>query len=164
MGLTAGVVQADGLETSGDVLRLALPAAAFGTALLRGDEDGIGQFVLGAGTNVVVTLGLKESVSKTRPNREDRESFPSGHASVAFQAAAFLQRRYGWSHGVPAYLSAAWVGYTRVEEDEHYWSDVAAGAAIGVLSSYLFTEPWPGVTVTPAAEGDVLGLTVSTRW
>lgn len=165
MGLSlAGVCQAGSLETSGDVLRIALPAAAFGKAWLEDDTEGQKQFLLGFGTNVVTTLALKSAVHKTRPNREDDESFPSGHASVAFQAASFLERRYGWAYGAPAYLTAAWVGYTRVEEDEHYWSDVASGAAIGILSTYLFTEPLPGVTVAPQAATDNVGITVSARW
>lgn len=165
MGLSlAGAGQAGSLETSGDVLRLVLPAAAFGKALLDDDTDGQKQFLLGFGTNVVTTLALKSAVHKTRPNREDDESFPSGHASVAFQAASFLQRRYGWTYGAPAYLTAAWVGYTRVEEDEHYWGDVASGAAIGVISTYIFTEPLPGVTVAPQAAADSVGINVSARW
>ena len=156
--------QAGSLETSGDVLRLALPAAAFGKALLEEDTEGQKQFLLGFGTNVVTTLALKSAIHKARPNREDDESFPSGHASVAFQAASFLERRYGWAYGAPAYLTAAWVGYTRVEEDEHYWSDVVSGAAIGIISSYIFTEPLPGVTVAPQAAADSVGINVSARW
>lgn len=156
--------QAGSLETSGDVLRLALPAAAFSKAWLDEDTEGQKQFLYGFGTNVVTTLALKSAVHKTRPNKEDDESFPSGHASVAFQGASFLERRYGWAYGAPAYLAAAWVGYTRVEEDEHYWSDVASGAAIGIISTYIFTEPLPGVTLAPQAAADSVGINVSARW
>ncbi len=60
--------------------------------------------------------------------------------SVAFDSAAFVQKRYGWEFGIPAYLLAGYVGYTRIEANKHDFVDVLAGAAIGVGMSYLFTK------------------------
>jgi membrane-associated phospholipid phosphatase len=34
----------------------------------------------------------------------------------------------------------AFVGYSRVRADKHYWEDVAVGAIIGVGSSWLLTD------------------------
>lgn len=39
---------------------------------------------------------LEGSLSEWRPDHSDRKSFPSGHTSVSFAAAATLQKRYGW--------------------------------------------------------------------
>lgn len=46
--------------------------------------------------------------------------------------AAFLQMRYGWALGGPAYAVASFVACSRVESKRHYTSDVVAGAAIGI--------------------------------
>ena len=51
-----------------------------------------------------------------------------------------MRERYGWGYGVPAYALASFVGYSRVESRQHYAPDVIAGAAIGILSSCLFTR------------------------
>ena len=66
------------------------------------------------------------------------KSFPSGHSSLAFSAAASLSIQCRkWYVTVPAYLWAASVGYSRVYLGEHYPSDVLGGAAVGIGSAYL---------------------------
>ena len=98
------------------------------------------------------------AIDKERPNNGNNDSFPSGHTSTAFQGAAFIQKRYGWKYGAPAYVAASFVGYSRVEADKHHLEDVIAGAAIGILSSYYFTTPYKGVVIAPIANNGVLGL------
>ena len=115
-------------------------------------------------TNVGTTWALKELISKERPNGKDDDSFPSGHTSVAFQGAAFIHKRYGLKYGAVAYLGAAYVGWRRVETDNHYTSDVIAGAAIGIASSFIFTKPYKGLVVTPLVDNGVYGFTVSKQW
>ncbi|WP_205527246.1 phosphatase PAP2 family protein [Solimonas sp. K1W22B-7] len=85
----------------------------------------------------VATYGLKYAVDAERPNGGPR-SFPSGHTASAFMGAEFIRKEYGWGWGVPAYLTAGWVGYSRVETHNHYWRDVVAGALIGVASNHDF--------------------------
>jgi len=85
-------------------------------------------------------------------------SFPSGHTSAAFQGASFIQLRYGWRAGLPAYAGATFVAFSRVYADKHFVSDVVAGAALGTLSSFLFTDRFDGVEVIPSAGGGRLGL------
>src|SRR5690606_39680827 len=75
---------ADGSEAAGDVLRVALPAAAFALTIKRDDRDGRRQFYRSFAANVGATLLLKEAVDKERPDGTDDDAFPSGHASVAF--------------------------------------------------------------------------------
>ncbi len=68
--------------------------------------------------------------------------FPSGHTSTTFQSASFIQRRYGWKYGIPAYALAAFTGYSRINAQKHDGWDVLAGAVVGIGSSYLFTTPY----------------------
>jgi len=109
---------------------------------------------------------VKNFTDRRRPNGRDNRSFFSGHASMTFTASAFLYRElddyldelpiaydnpflcaalkaaaftglYGW---------AAYVGYSRLYDNKHYFSDVLVGAVVGTLignwvySSYLDDE------------------------
>lgn len=151
-------------EAAADVLRIAIPAVAWGATQLLDDSEGEKQFYYSFASNVLATYGMKQLISKQRPNGEDDDAFPSGHASMAFQGAAFLQQRYGWQYGLPAYALATYVGYSRVHTDHHDTWDVLAGAAIGVVSSYYFTTPYKGFNISPYADGRSVGITVSRHW
>lgn len=85
---------------------------------------------------------MKYAVKKERPDHSNFHSFPSMHTSVSFAAASFIQRRYGWKWGAPAYVLSTYVGWSRVYGKKHDWWDVAAGAVIGTASSYIFTRPF----------------------
>ncbi len=154
---------ADNLETAGDIGRVLIPAIAYGTTFYLHDSEGRDQFYWSLFTNLSVTTALKYSIDKQRPNGEEH-SFPSGHTSMAFQGATFIHKRYGWQYAIPAYLGAAFVGYSRVETDNHYVEDVLAGAAIGAISSYYFTDRYEGMAVSPLVGKDFLGLCLSKRW
>ena len=86
---------------------------------------------------VIVNFGysevIKAAVGRERPNGENNQSFPSGHASNAFTIATVTQQHYGWKLGVPAYLIAGVVGASRIQQDKHYVSDVVAGATLGYI-------------------------------
>src|SRR5690606_19571455 len=135
----------------GDVLRVALPAAAFALTIKRDDRDGRRQFYRSFAANVGATLLLKEAVDKGRPDGTDDDAFPSGHASMAFQGAAFIHRRYGIRTAWPAYALATATGWTRIDADEHDEADVLAGAALGIAASFLLTDRWTpaGTTFIP---------------
>jgi membrane-associated phospholipid phosphatase len=69
------------------------------------------------------------------------ESFPSGHTTVAFAAAAAVtsESRRWWPHqqwlvGPVLYGGATVVGLSRMYNNAHWASDVALGAAIGTFS------------------------------
>jgi len=142
LGLTSAKAQNDFYESSGDVLQLALPAIALGsTFVYRSDDRPTWQFIKTYTLSVGVTYILKYTVNEQRPNGGEH-SFPSGHTASAFAGASFLQLRYGWKIGIPAYFLATYTGYTRIKADKHYWWDVFGGASISIGSSLLFVKPF----------------------
>jgi membrane-associated phospholipid phosphatase len=159
----AGPVSAsEDTETAGDALRVALPAAAFALTVKRDDREGRRQLYRSFGANVLGTWAVKNIVDKERPDGTDDDAFPSGHASMAFQSAAFIHRRYGIRSAWPAYVLATFVGWSRVNADEHDNSDVAAGAAVGIASSFLLVER-RDVTVAASLGDGSFGIAVSGR-
>jgi membrane-associated phospholipid phosphatase len=79
-----------------------------------------------------LTHAIKFSVRRARPDGTSY-SFPSGHTSTSFASATVLQREFGWRVGIPAYGLASYVAASRVQSKRHFLSDVAFGAALGVL-------------------------------
>ncbi len=151
-------------EDNGDVMRTLIPAVAYGTTFYMHDSDGRKQFYKSFFTNIATTYTLKSVISKTRPNGEDDDSFPSGHTSVAFQGAAFIHARYGLKYAAVAYVGATYVGWRRVATDNHFTVDVVAGAAIGIASNFIFTKPYKGFVVTPLADTGFYGIAISKQW
>jgi membrane-associated phospholipid phosphatase len=152
---------ADPIENAGNVLLIALPATAVGFSLYNRDINGLLEYGASALLTDAVTVSLKNGVHELRPNRSDYLSFPSGHSSTTFAAAEFIRKRYGWEFGVAAYALASFTAYSRIESKEHYFHDVAAGAAIGVSSSYLFTRPFHRFQIQPTTDGKHFGVTIS---
>ena len=130
------------IERVGDVLLFAIPATAFGSSLVLGDKEGSLQFTKGLLLNQALTFGIKEIINKPRPYGNGDNAFPSGHTSTAFQGASFIQQRYGWKYGLPAYVLAGFTGYSRIDAQRHDTWDVLAGALVGIGSTYLFTTPY----------------------
>jgi membrane-associated phospholipid phosphatase len=164
--LTYGPICAasDPVVRSGSFLRTLIPAVAYGATFYLHDKEGRSEFYKSFFTNYAATYALKQAISKTRPNGKDDESFPSGHTSVAFQGAAFIHLRYGIKYAVPAYMAATYVGWTRVESDNHYVVDVVAGAALGIISSAIFTRPYHGYMAAPLVENGFYGISISRQW
>ena len=69
------------------------------------------------------------------------QSFPSGHSTAAFAAAAAVSAetsewwpRTRWVIGPIVYAGASLVGVSRMYDDKHWASDVVMGAAVGVFA------------------------------
>jgi hypothetical protein len=88
----------------------------------------------------VLTYGIKGAVRRSRPEGGGF-SFPSGHTTAAFATATVLQRHFGWKVGLPAYGAASYVAASRIQGKRHYLSDVAFGAALGVVAGRTVTMP-----------------------
>ena len=130
------------VETTGDIFLYVLPAVTLGATLLKKDKMGTKQFAKSFILNQVVTFSLKAITNHPRPDLSNNNAFPSGHTSTTFQSASFIQQRYGWKYGIPAYAIAGFTAYSRIEAKKHDGWDIAAGIIIGVGSTYLFTTPY----------------------
>lgn len=167
--LDAGTAHADGIETAGDVLQYAMPLTALGLPLGDGDWDGALRFTGAFVVQGVTVFALQDIVNEAPPDGVGHASFPSGHAASTFASAEFIRAKYGWTYGAPAYALATFTAYTRVESNHAYWSDVGAGAGIGILSSMLFTQHGRIWDITPSIststpEGKTFGLTFKRFW
>src|ERR1700754_2808910 len=129
-----------------------IPATLLVTGIITHDPQ-LRRKSLEVFSSIVIELAISEamkvSFNRLRPGEKypgeifpykviHGKSFPSGHSSLAFSAAASLSIQCKkWYVTVPAYMWAASVGYSRVYLGEHYPSDVLAGAAVGIGSAYL---------------------------
>lgn len=129
-------------ETSGDIIQVALPVIAIAANLDFGeDATSFSQYSKAFAASLLLTYYGKILIDKERPNgATDGLSFPSGHTSSAFAGATLMTYKYGWKIGIPAYVLASFVGYTRIAAKRHDIYDVIGGAIIGSLSSYLFMK------------------------
>ncbi len=113
-------------------------------------------FVFGAValSNIAVNL-LKLAAGRARPKLIDThgpahvapfsgasgfDSFPSGHAATAFALATALSLMLPQTRAI-AFGLAALIAAARLVLDKHYFTDVAAGAAIGVIVT-LWAARW----------------------
>jgi membrane-associated phospholipid phosphatase len=163
--LAAAPADANGWDDASTAGEGILVATALGVPALKHDGRGALQAGESLGAAFLVTESLKLTVAERRPDGSDRRSFPSGHASASFAAAATLHQRYGWKIGVPATLVAGFVGVARVEAHKHFWHDVLAGAAIGEASGWLLTSPRDDrVRVLPWGDAHGGGVDLAVRF
>lgn len=100
--------------------------------------------------------------------RDDQQSFPSAHTASAFALAAVLSQRSDSASAPYGYYGAATlVGLARIYQDEHWASDVLAGALIGELSARLVRN-WHVrkkalLTISPYA-GQSVGIVATLVW
>lgn len=80
---------------------------------------------------------LKKITKVERPDGSGFNSFPSGHTATAFMGAELLYQEYKdvsvW-YGICGYLVATGTGVFRMYNNRHWFTDVFAGAGIGILS------------------------------
>ena len=122
-----------------------------------------------------ITQGVKFSVGRSRPKNSDEpfrfkplslknkhNAFPSGHASASFAVATVIAEEYRDLPWVPwiAYGLAAGTGLSRINDDEHWGTDVAVGALLGfgvgkVVSLYSPFKPEDRITFMPVLSESV---------
>ena len=153
----------DTTQKAGNVGQFVPVAGALALVATHHDGRGLTELALSSATTLALVHTLKPIVNRTRPNGGSR-SFPSGHTAIAIAGAGFVQRRYGWAWGAPAYAVTVFVAYSRVHSKEHYTTDVLASGAIGIASNLVFTHRYRGVTVTPTATGGGPGIALSIAW
>ena len=81
---------------------------------------------------------LKKITKVERPDGSSFNSFPSGHTATAFMGAELLYQEYKdvsiW-YGISGYVVATGTGVFRMYNNRHWFTDVVAGAGIGILSA-----------------------------
>jgi membrane-associated phospholipid phosphatase len=143
------------------------------------EHAGIALLVAGAANGT-----LKYAVGRERPrftddphrfrpfNSKDRwQSFPSGHAVIAFSLAASIseEARRPWVTAL-TYGTASLVGWSRVYDDRHWTSDVVGGAIVSVAASRWTIHRLheraarrdsasAGVSITPLPGGVMVSIT-----
>jgi len=151
-----GNVLGDGwVQAGGAVATYALGLAAHSSSTTHIGSD----LIRAQALNGLVTSGLKLAAHRERPSG-GRHSLPSGHTSAAFASATVLQSHLGWKAGIPAYVAASFIGWTRVRDEHHWMSDVVIGASIGVVAGHTVTfghrgERW---ALVPAKTGDTFAV------
>lgn len=138
----------------GTVASLGFLGAAGLHGWATGDRRGIDCLVDGLEASIITSVFVvpvtKYVIGRSRPDQATGHSdsyspftfdssLPSGHTAQAFTAAAVLACSYDHAPWIalPAYLTATAVGVARVVENEHYVSDVVAGAIIGTAIGTL---------------------------
>jgi membrane-associated phospholipid phosphatase len=90
-----------------------------------------------------------------------QDAMPSGHTAMAFAFATALSDDIDrtWAT-VGLYTLATGVGWSRINDNRHWLTDVAAGAALGITSAKLMNGRWrifglrpPSVLVGPSHAG-----------
>lgn len=113
--------------------------SVYGYSLWSQDEELHG--TMGSVLSAVTITGVSVTVLKLATNT-DRPSttwanghygFPSYHTASTFAIAAVLDEYYGCKVGLPAYLLAGAVGYSRIDEQDHDLSDVFFGGVLGFV-------------------------------
>lgn len=79
------------------------------------------------------TLALKGAAAGTEGPKGQHFSWPSGHTSSTFAMASVLHQAYGPVVGVPMYALAGWVGFERLDDRKHMFSDVIFGGVLGLV-------------------------------
>jgi len=114
------------------------------------------------GSAVLVSEALKRIVHEWRPDRSDRKSFPSGHATGAF-AIATMESQYHPRQAPYWFLGAALIADSRLTLHKHQFGDVLVGAAIGYGTARLEVSLPRGLVLRPLIrqDGSAVGIEVA---
>ena len=110
-----------------------------------------------------LTVALKYTTRRERPDQSSMDSFPSGHAASTFAFATALERHLGWKYAVPAFAGASYVAASRLPANRHWFSDVVFGATVGIIAGRTVTsheaQPYP-VSLTTVPGGAMVLVTL----
>ena len=65
---------------------------------------------------------------------------------------------------MPWYIASAYVGWTRLDADEHDEVDVLGGAALAIAWTWFFVRPEAKNHIEPVITADSVALRFSFRW
>jgi hypothetical protein len=152
---------------SGHVVMAALPVTALAIAYFKDDTEGEKQWLRNTlASQLVISvarLGFNYTDWGKRPTGNGY-GFPSGHVGFAASGASFLEERYGWQYGVPAWLLTGYVAWVRVDNGDHHWRDVVASSVVCYGLGKLFVTPENATHLAPVIGPDYLGLRWERSW
>ena len=151
-------------DKAGDMMLVMTPAYALGLSIMANDYKGalqLGESVL---AGQIASEGIKSLKIETRPNKKDKKSFPSGHAVGAFSSAMYVHKRYGLRYAITPYVMSIFTGYTRVKTRAHYWHDVAAGAAVSALFTWILVDEYIPHGTTLSADSESIRIGFNTQF
>jgi membrane-associated phospholipid phosphatase len=156
---------------------VSLGTLAFGVATRNRDiQRAGGRMAAAVLFSGLTSEGIKRLVGRSRPNERvgafefhpftslrdsagltTRSSFPSGHTTAAFAIATSLSDDIDEPLvSVALYTFAIGTAYSRVNDNRHWLSDTALGAALGIASAKFVNGHWqffglkpPGFLLTP---------------
>jgi len=134
--------------------RDALPAAVlvggtFALALAVDSPDGRNEayrMLEAAALSGITAEGLKYAAGRARPNetlhvndwRKGGSSFPSLHATAAWSIGTVFAESgsddFRWTRRILGYGIASFTAYERLHGNQHWFSDVVAGSALGLYT------------------------------
>lgn len=146
-----------------------VPAAAYlvsGAFRNGGGEHGFAERLVALATSAaaeaILVNGLKYTCCRLRPDGVTANSFPSGHTATVFMGAEQIRLEYGGWAGAGAYALATGVGLLRVYNGYHWFTDVLAGAAVGIASANIARWLLPAecklLGISPRAELSLVPL------
>ncbi|OKS86071.1 phosphatase PAP2 family protein [Mucilaginibacter polytrichastri] len=95
-------------------------------------------YAMAQGMLTLSLFGVKNATHRLRPNGADRLSFASGHTGNAFAGAEFMSQELSEksvAYSIIGYTFATTTGIMRIYHQDHWFSDVVAGAGFGILST-----------------------------
>jgi len=150
-------------EFPANVVMVGVPIAGYFIAQSKDDDEGQRQLLRSVAAGIVAHALLSAAVNYTswgeRPNGGEH-AFPSGHVTLVTSGAAFLQDRYGWQYGLPAYVGVLYVANVRVQTGHHRWRDAVGGVALGWGVSKFFVTPQNATHIAPVIGPRFIGF----RW
>jgi membrane-associated phospholipid phosphatase len=139
--------------------------AGVGLPLLEDGKRGVSHSLRAAdalGTSVLLSDGIKSLANEKRPDNNEHDSFPSGHATAAFSIAT-VESGLHPKQALYWYSGAALIAISRVALHRHTVGDTLAGAALGYGISRLELSSRRGLVLAPIIlpEQHIYGLSFS---
>lgn len=124
----------------GDILGQTVPNVAYALAmgadyLMTKDQKSLDRTILMTKATLysgALTDVMKWTINEKRPNGS-KHSFPSGHTTTAFAFSSVVAMEHSLPWGIAANTMAAFVGFSRMNDNAHFLHDVLAGATIGTM-------------------------------
>lgn len=125
----------------------------------------------------LVTSSLKTAFGRSRPWQNEgaldfrpfsgNTSFPSGHATTAFAFITPWLLYYQNALTPGLLVLGAGTAFTRMVTENHWFTDVVAGSAIGFATAYLLAQRHQDesrrIRIAPSVSLDQVGLTVAVK-